>query len=867
MSDGDLATRILRFVHTALGELEAEIAPGLRLPRIFGGHLVRSDARADLLYVLALLIDAGTEWVGGVDLRLRAHELVLELDPAEVEGFYSYRVAEAVGLLGGLSALSPSGLQNAAAASRSPLLIRDIAEDPSRRNRNFIVVAARCLHALERLGLAADGPQERHVREQTFELFYGASGGWINDGRPGYLQFDIYTPEMYLLAEPFADRLEPHWHAGLRRLLDDLEKLCQPTGVITWGRSVGALANAMSLELVPLAHRFGSNPSWWLGVGQDAAVDLQGWFRSGLVAAHQARASDSYRGPARRLQITFDLLGKMAWSARRLRDVREPLPTHPEVWPDVDELIPFAGGAAAWTHRSRSLSFVLPLMAGRSADYLPSPRFPGLFEQPVDGFPLLVPTVIALMGTTPEQMHFVPAGAPTQIAHDRSCLEVRHVGWAPVGATATTPRLGGSRTAIYRITGRSLEVHEHVRVEDLPDGGALTLAVGEVPGRSVRVEVDLPLRLTRVETAGMAEWRTHWSELERVHQIDIEQRQLTDIRFSWKVTPDLLIATTEPHHQYSRSLYEAIPDATVIPAGLPDGDLARRLRSVDVLHVAWPERWVGLDPDASRHAIEQLRAAGVRIVWTQHNVLPHRDQSEAARRTYSLWAEAADGIIHHSHYGKQIALAFHRYRRARHYVIPHGHWGSYFPTVTPDRSSVEVEEGWPSASIRLAIIGQPRREKSLQAVVDAVAESDREDIQLVARLSVETRVPPDPRIIATYGHLGAARYYRRLTAVDGVILPFHGDTMLTTGTALDCIGGGIAAVSSPWGFLRETFGDSAIWYGGTQEDLVACLSSLTPETLHAAGSASRALQPLHDWRVIGEQTFRAFEDIVLQGSS
>ena len=139
-------------------------------------------------------------------------------------------------------------------------------------------------------------------------------------------------------------------------------------------------------------------------------------------------------------------------------------------------------------------------------------------------------------------------------------------------------------------------------------------------------------------------------------------------------------------------------------------------------------------------------------------------------------------------------------------MIPHGHWGSHFPPVRPDRRSVEIEEGWPSAGIRLAVIGQPRLEKTLRTVVDAVAGSDRDDIQLVARLSPETRVPPDRRIIATYGHLNAARYYRRLTAVDGVILPFEGDTMLTTGTAFDCIGGGIAPIASPWGFLRETFG-------------------------------------------------------------
>ena len=70
---------------------------------------------------------------------------------------------------------------------------------------------------------------------------------------------------------------------------------------------------------------------------------------------------------------------------------------------------------------------------------------------------------------------------------------------------------------------------------------------------------------------------------------------------------DFLVATTEPGHQYSRSLYEAMPDATVVPAGPPDGDLVRRLRSVDVLHVAWPEHWLGLDPEVARHTLTSSR--------------------------------------------------------------------------------------------------------------------------------------------------------------------------------------------------------------------------------------------------------------------
>src|SRR5690606_12214950 len=115
-------------------------------------------------------------------------------------------------------------------------------------------------------------------------------------------------------------------------------------------------------------------------------------------------------------------------------------------------------------------------------------------------------------------------------------------------------------------------------------------------GRPLSVEFNPGLDPIAVDTSELIEWRTHWGEVERVHQVEIELAKVADIRLDWQVTPHLVVATTEPDHQYSRSLYEKMSDTAVVAAGSPDSDLLHRLRSVDVLHMAWPERWVGLDP-------------------------------------------------------------------------------------------------------------------------------------------------------------------------------------------------------------------------------------------------------------------------------
>ncbi len=852
----------LEFVRSRLIEVEASTARGLSLPKSFGGHLVRADAHADLLYLCALLIASGVDEIAGVNLRRRALDLLMDLRADEIEGFYAYRVAEAVGLLGGVSALGPKAQQHAIAVTASPRLLHDISVGTGSEHPNFIVVAARCVDARQRLGLRDDPSLTANVVDRARALFETATMGWINDGGPGKVHFDIYTPEMYLLAEPLCDAIGPSWHKGLQRVMSDLEVMAQPDGIIGWGRSVGALAIAMSVELSVLAdvHALEVDRDWWFTVSAAGIRDLEGWFHLGVVNAHQSRACDYYRGPARRLQLTFDLLGKLAWCALRLREAGRPSWAGRLRRPaNVDELIRLPDGAAAWAHRSSGLAFVLPLMAGTTPAYLPSPRAEGLFEQPVTGFPLLVPTITTALEGTAER-HYVPSGPPTQIEHQPGVLKVRQDGWTPLLGPPSDV-LPGGRHAEYRVTGRALDVTEHLAIPALPAGSVLSLAVGQVPGGQLSFACDVGEDPTTVETAGIPEWQTHWSEVQRVHQTAISLDGPAQLRFRWSVTRPLQVATTEPAHEYSRSLYERMPHISVVPSGAPDDDLWRRLRRTDVLHLAWPERWTGMDLERTRHAIEQIEATDTRVVWTQHNLLPHNDRSTNAQRVYSLWAEAADAVIHHSTYGKLRALECYRYPRAQHFVIPHGHWGPLFPSPRPSRPEVERDEGWPMASIRLAIVGRPGPDKQLQVALDAVHRSSRDDLQLVARVSADTRLPDDSRIVPNYGPVERWRYYRCLSAVDGVILPFTGETMLTTGTAFDAIGGGVAVIASPWGFLEETFGSAALWYDGTEQGLVDLVASLTTDDLRSHGAASEALQADHDWSTIAQQTAAAYQQV------
>ena len=866
---GALADRLVSAVVQKMAEFEHSAAPGFELPRLYAGHAVLDDTTADLLYVLGLLIDCGVDEVGGCDLRTRISPLIASLDPTKVEAFASYRVGETVLRIGGLDALPGEQHDTVLDAVHSKEIIARL-NDTDAIPPNFAVVASRCLGALARLRGGDQSPELPDLLDRVRSMFSSPTG-WLNDGMGAWVHYDIYTPDMYLFAEPLADQIGPGWARGLSQVLTDLDEVAQPGGAITWGRSIGALGMAITIELAAIAagRDIDTPQDRWLARADATLDDLLEWFPSGVIAAHQNRAPMFYRGPARRLQMTLDIYGKLLLSALELRRRPEAAgAAATDAFPPAERFIEFdeSQQATLWSYRSKSLSLALPTVFGFSADYAPSPRCPGLFEQPTSGHPVMLPVITPrgrddLTGTSNAPL--IPSGLPTSVEHSPGTVTIVHDGWAPAGGNE--PVVAGSRTAVYRVEGRSLVVSEQLRFDDpasLP--GPLTLSVAEPAGRPLDVEISAG-QLQTIDTGGIAEWRSFWGELPRVRQSELEPSTTMD--FTWKVTPRLRVGSTIHKHPYDRSLYDPLADRVVATgAGIPDDELARRLRDLDVLHMAWPEWWSGVNPDRTAEVLEQVRASGTAIVWTQHNLLPHFFKTDDAAASYQLWAEAADAVIHHSQVGQDTARAAYAYgAHTRHHVIPHGHWGREYETVAhTTREDVEVAEGWPPCALRLAVIGTPRVEKDLQLVVDAVAACGRDDIQLVIRVDLSVAVSDDPRIIAEHSHLDDTKYLRRMKAYDAVILPFSPTGMLTTGTAFDCLGAGVPAITSDWEFFDETFAGADIRYGTTVEDLTRCLDQLTPEELDRSRRALVDRRPAFDWKPIAEQTLAVLEAAALR---
>jgi glycosyltransferase involved in cell wall biosynthesis len=457
--------------------------------------------------------------------------------------------------------------------------------------------------------------------------------------------------------------------------------------------------------------------------------------------------------------------------------------------------------------------------------------------------------------------------------HEDGRLTVHWATLSPSGvsldSTKDDPPLAATRDLRLAVDRRTLVLEDELTFDQVPD--SVSLAIPEVAGRPLAVEwsCESPHAATRINVEGLAEWRSPWSEISAVHQLDCDPA--ARLVYRARVTPRLRVGSTAFGHHYDQALYGPMGDRVFerpSPVGW-DATADTRFEDVDLLHVHWPE-WVAFDDLAAHEKIlRDLRDHEIPIVWTAHNLTPHERRPEIYEPIYAAWAREAEAVIHHSAYGRARMLDRYEFRSAcRHEVIPHGHFGGMWSAAgLSDRATAEQRLGLEPCAIRIGVVGAPRFDKLVQAVLDGVAACERDDIQLVCwSLGPGDTVPDDPRIAIAERYRGCdpATYAARLAVCDALALVFDPDgDMLATGTAADAQGVGLPALASEWGYLTETLGAGAIPSGHTVESIAAALDALTPEQLATAAAATIGRRDAYEWGPIAARTAHLFDRVVL----
>ena len=269
--------------------------------------------------------------------------------------------------------------------------------------------------------------------------------------------------------------------------------------------------------------------------------------------------------------------------------------------------------------------------------------------------------------------------------------------------------------------------------------------------------------------------------------------------------------------------------------------------------------------------IRVLRARGVGLVWTAHNIEPHElRHPQWAARAYGTVFSQAHAVIAHSHAAAELLRA--RYGdRAPITVIPHGSYvGLYGPRR--DRATSRAELGMPREGFVALGLGTLRPYKGLELLLSAwqgldgrlIIAGQAKDPAYSAAIAARAAVLPsvDFRPIFVPDHALPTW----LAAADVIVLPYR--KLLTSGVLLWALSYGVPVVAPDVPPVRELVREGREGFLFAPNDPAALRAALEraracPD-LAALGEAAYAVALRFDWRTIAGQTAMLYQRVAEQ---
>ncbi len=338
---------------------------------------------------------------------------------------------------------------------------------------------------------------------------------------------------------------------------------------------------------------------------------------------------------------------------------------------------------------------------------------------------------------------------------------------------------------------------------------------------------------------------------------------------------------------YQRELRAALESRGVSVSGAraPGRDPVAILRSwlthgrAPVVHLHWTHNYLGQRADGSSARFARvrgalflgqlriLRALGVRIVWTVHN-LGHHDGAGTAgpnARVHRRLVSLSDAVICHCQAALEAVTVTYGIRardRARLHVIPHGNYVNvYGPSRTRDDARRSL--GMPLDARVLLFVGAVRAYKGLAALAATFRDVQGPNLRLVIAGKPATQADAqeltaaaavDARMDLRLGFVPDDELPVLLGAADAVVLPFR--DILTSGSAILAMSYGRAVIAPSLGCLPETLDpDAAILYDPLVPDaLKQALELALDADLDAMGAHAQLLAEQLAWGPIAAAT-------------
>jgi glycosyltransferase involved in cell wall biosynthesis len=267
-----------------------------------------------------------------------------------------------------------------------------------------------------------------------------------------------------------------------------------------------------------------------------------------------------------------------------------------------------------------------------------------------------------------------------------------------------------------------------------------------------------------------------------------------------------------------------------------------------------------------------LRARGVRLVWTAHNLAPHELHHPGwgflVYRTVIRWS---DRVIAHSQAARAALEA--RYGAIPHAaVVPHGSYIGLYGPPRP-RAAARAALGLPPKGRLLLCLGALRPYKNIEGLIDAFAglPPDTRGTLLIAgqpksagyAAELEARAAAVPGALLRPALVPDADLPDYLGAADALVLPYR--SLLTSGVLLWALSYARAVVAPAFGPVCELVADGReglLFEPGRPDALRGALArALAHPDLDALGRAGLAVAERFPWAEIARRTAEIYREV------
>lgn len=320
-------------------------------------------------------------------------------------------------------------------------------------------------------------------------------------------------------------------------------------------------------------------------------------------------------------------------------------------------------------------------------------------------------------------------------------------------------------------------------------------------------------------------------------------------------------------------------------AGTPRLRWALRARSqVAVVHLHWIELFVhghrsgaAITPSWPRAlyvgraarflaALALLRASGIRIVWTVHNLRPHEQRFPVLDRLMiRAVAALSHAIVVHSDFARRRLVADLGRTTSACWVAPHGNYEGSYPPPRRGRERMREELDIGAETFVFLVFGQLRAYKRVDEVIGAFRQMDAPDIRLViagrpfdddVRDCVVRAAGSDPRVRLLLDYIDDADVADLHAIADAGVVAYV--EAFSSGALLLALSQGLAVVAPRESSAAESGDDPALvtFAPGRLQEALMEMRGTEPETRRSAALDAAAH---HSWELAAERIHAAYD--------